>query len=214
VNTPHITNGHELSRASIAAFMDASLYHSLSGLIQQLYPRPTVVGVRSIVVTSPHGSSGVSYLASCLATLIGEEFGAAVLVDGEALEAFAKAGKLPTRNEFSPVRHTRLWIFGSNTFASGERSASVDSVSFEDVVKALLKEFEFVIIDAPAIADSGIAESLAPHVDGSILVVIPHVTEVWEISKAKKKLTAGGARLFGAIYNNSGEEGPDLEKLS
>jgi Mrp family chromosome partitioning ATPase len=80
-------------------------------------------------------------------------------------------------------------------------------------VKGLLKEFDFVIIDAPSIAESTLAETLAPSVDGSILVVVPNVTEVGEIVSARVKLTTRGGRLFGAIYNSS-QESSDAERQS
>jgi hypothetical protein len=203
MNTPIMDNSHEARNSGIAAFMDPSLYHSLSGLIQQLYPRPMVPAVRSLVLTAPHSSSGVSYLSSCTATLLAEEFGSTILVDGQTIEAFAKAGKAPTRVDCSSVRNSQLWVLGSSDLPRSVRSEHNAPWSLSSVVEALLKEFKFVIIDAPAISESTIAESLAPHVDGSILVVVPNVTEVRQITIAKMKLTTRGGRLFGAIYNSS-----------
>lgn len=204
-------NGYEERRGGIAAFMNAPLYDALSTLIRQLYSRSTMPAARTLILTSPHSRSGVSYLSSCTATLVAEEFGSTILVDGRVIEEFAKAGRLPTRADCSSIKNTRLWVLGSSESARTVSNELSHPLLLGAVVEALVREFDFVIIDAPAMSQSAVAESLSPYVDGSILVVVPNITEIRDIVDARVKLTARGGHVFGAIYNSS-HEGPGAER--
>jgi Mrp family chromosome partitioning ATPase len=196
-------NGHEDHRAGVAAFMDESLYDALSSLIRQVFSPSEDGQLRTVILTATGRRSGVSYLASCMATLVAEELGTTILVDGQTIGRMAQKGQLPRRSDCAQISNSGLWVLGATEAGQMAFSDRGRSLLLGSIIEALVREFEYVIIDAPALAASPAAESLSPYVDGTILVVIPNSTEIQDLAAARVKLTSRGGHVIGAIYNTS-----------
>lgn len=70
-----------------------------------------------------------------------------------------------------------------------------------EVLRQLKQEFDFIVIDAPAIAMYGEAASLAGMVDGVILVAEPHVTPLRRMDRAHRRLHRAQANILGMVFN-------------
>jgi len=80
----------------------------------------------------------------------------------------------------------------------------VDSASaapFLYVLDHLSRAFDVVLIDSPPVAVASPAETIAPEVDGVIMVVKAEGLDVQVIQRAKELLEKAGANLLGAVLN-------------
>ena len=202
-------NGYEDQRNGLAAFMDEPLYKALSSLIRQIYTDVDGRRVRTAVLTSTDSKSGVSYLSSCMSTLVAEELGTTVLADGQIIERLALKGQLPRRSDCTQVNNSQLWVLGAteaNRLPCNEKGWSLPLGS---IIEALVRDFDYVVVDAPALSASPTAEALSPYVDGAILVAVHNDTAVRDLAAARIKLTSRGGQVLGAIYSTApGKSGP------
>lgn len=181
--------------------LPAALYESFSKLIQSVYCPGTARAVRSVMLTSTHPGSGVSYIASCLSTRLAEMLGASLLIDGQALAYLASRGVVPMRSHCSSVRQTGLSVLGRTEAAQVKVHAEKAKRGIEFVMDSLLNDFQYVVVDAPALSASKVARSISGHVDGVLIVVVPHETDIADLAAARRTLIASGGVLLGAIYN-------------
>jgi hypothetical protein len=193
---------HQIEReAGTATFLDPNVYDELSALLDKVCSEDVSAPVCSLMLTSPQPRSGVSYLASCMAMMLAERHGPTLLVDALAIVGLARKGRLPTRFMCVQINHGHLWVLGSASVAEMSTSTLAAPLSVREIVEKLELLFDYVMVDAPAMSISNAAEFISTAVNGSMLVVMPNVTEVREVSIARRKLTAQGGRLLGAIYN-------------
>jgi hypothetical protein len=71
----------------------------------------------------------------------------------------------------------------------------------EDLWKTMRGRFGFVLVDCSPIESSGEVLSLAPRIDGTVLVVRAGFTAKPEIQKAARLLSLGSSPLLGCILN-------------
>jgi Mrp family chromosome partitioning ATPase len=144
-----------------------------------------------------------------MSTLVAQDLGPTVLVDGQVIERLAQKGQLPRRSNCAQISNSRLWVLGAAEANRILPSKESQPLLLSSVIEALVSEFNYVIVDAPALSASSTAESLSPYVDGTILVAIPNSTEIQDLTAARIKLTSRGGHVLGAIYNtSSGASGP------
>jgi Flp pilus assembly CpaE family ATPase len=193
-------NNHEDIRGGIASVLDARLYDSLSKLVLQLGTEFEPCPVRSVMLVAAQPRSGVSYLASCIASMMAEDLGTTLLVDAISVLDFAHSGASIDRSLCKQVQSTKLSLLGSaGTYRRNK--GTVEPSQIAAVLDPLYKEFDFIVVDAPAMRLNSAADKLAPHVVGSIVVVIPDETEMGEMRTARRRLTSRGGTILGAIYN-------------
>ncbi|HKQ56236.1 MAG TPA: DUF4388 domain-containing protein [Candidatus Eisenbacteria bacterium] len=78
---------------------------------------------------------------------------------------------------------------------------STSAAPFLYVLEHLSRAFDVVLIDSPPVAVASPAETIAPEVDGTILVVKADGLDVQVIQRAKELLEKRGANLLGAVLN-------------
>ena len=78
---------------------------------------------------------------------------------------------------------------------------SASAAPFIYVLGHLSRAFDVVLIDSPPVAVSSPAETIAPEVDGVLLVVKADGLDIQIIQRAKVLLEKRGAKLLGAILN-------------
>jgi Mrp family chromosome partitioning ATPase len=71
----------------------------------------------------------------------------------------------------------------------------------EDCINALRSQFEYVLIDCPALRTGGDALSVAPLVDGVILVVEADRTTKEQVLHAEHQIETAGGKCAGHILN-------------
>lgn len=190
----------QIQQPALSASMPPALLESLTTLIQRVFLSINGAAVRTVVVTSAQPGSGVSYISSCLATLLAG-FGSTLLLDGHALFSLAHRRVVPALTDCTSIKQSQLSVFGK---AEAEEIAHNTKTKGENVlseIDALFLEFDYVIVDAPALSVSKAAPTVSIHADGVLLVVVPNETEIADVCAARKKLEAVGSRLLGAIYN-------------
>lgn len=77
-----------------------------------------------------------------------------------------------------------------------------------DCIELLRSEFDYTIIDCPSLEESGDLLSVAPFVDGVILVVEANRTRREQPSKAEQSIDAAGGTVLGYILNKQVSEVP------
>ena len=70
-----------------------------------------------------------------------------------------------------------------------------------EVLRQMKQEFDFVIIDAPAIAIYAEVADLAGLMDGVILVAEPNVTPLRRMERAHRRLNKARAKVLGMVFN-------------
>lgn len=159
--------------------------------------------MRIIQIASGHPGTGVTTIAAALASLLSEQQGTVLLADAEVLARLATRGLPPTRSMYREIRPGYLSVLGAAEFEALSKVERGPAVSAEALMLPLKEHFDFVIIDAPAMANSKVAASLAPAVDGNLFLAVPYTTEINELEHARDALGARTGRLLGAIYNTA-----------
>ena len=99
------------------------------------------------------------------------------------------------------LRPDNLWLLSCGSCATDS-----PSLLSSDRLKALLaqsrKEFDYVLINVPAVTLDGAASLWGPLVDGVILVVEANLTRREVARKTKESLESANVRLLGAVLNN------------
>jgi hypothetical protein len=78
-----------------------------------------------------------------------------------------------------------------------------------DCIDLLRAEFDYTIIDCPSLKESGDLLSVAPFVDGVILVIEANRTRRDEPRQAEQSIAAAGGTLLGYILNKRASAIPD-----
>ena len=72
----------------------------------------------------------------------------------------------------------------------------------------------WAVVDAPALERSTAAQTIAPAVDGIILVVTADQTSPQEIAAARRELEAEGGRVLGVVMNQVRGDAKFAERFS
>jgi hypothetical protein len=101
-----------------------------------------------------------------------------------------------------PCLGGRLWVtrFASEQLRSGQRAEAVSDARYWD---ALRKHADTVVIDAPAADRNGMAITLAPYVDATVLVVAAESGSANEPLMLRDEIEAVGGKIAGVVVNRS-----------
>jgi polysaccharide biosynthesis transport protein len=107
----------------------------------------------------------------------------------------------PIRTFARQISNGNLWLV-----TSGKRNADPHAVLASDGIRARLaelrNEFDYILIEAPAVSVNGTATLLGPLADGVVLIVEANLTRREVARKAKENLVNANVRLLGAVLNN------------
>ena len=70
----------------------------------------------------------------------------------------------------------------------------------------LASQFDFVLIDAPPVLRTADAAAIAPHVDGTIIVVDSSRTDTDELLRVRSELDRSGGAIVGAVLNRDSQD--------
>lgn len=196
-----ITTNRSEEHSGLRASMPAALYDSLYTLVQRIYGARNGARPRTIMLTAAKPASGVSYISSCLSTLLADVLGTSLLMDGHAALTLARRRFAPMRSDCTSVDEGRLSVLGRAEAKEISEGSPKGRMNAQLVMDSLINEFDYIVVDAPALSASKVAHILSPHVDGVLLVVVPNETDIFDISVARKTLSSRGARILGAVYN-------------
>lgn len=168
---------------------------------------------RTITVTSTRPGEGKSTTAYALASALARGGHKAVLVDGDMRSPSAHH-LLGLHNE----RGLSNFLSGENDLASLVQQAGTPNLAvmpagppppsaaellsssrLDAFLPALLKHFDYVIIDAPPVMGLADAPLLSAHVEGVVFVLESHATKITPARIAIGRLRAAHANIIGAV---------------
>jgi Mrp family chromosome partitioning ATPase len=109
----------------------------------------------------------------------------------------------------SQLGDTNLWVLPSGTEGS-DLSRVCTPMEMDLRLSELESQFEFVLIDSPALDLYADALALGQMTDGLVLVLESSSTQRFAARRAKQNADAHRVRVFGAVLNRFSQKVPDL----
>lgn len=162
------------------------------GLLCRLFSSPAKDGDEGFVIsiTASHPQAGVSHVTRAIARELGEDTGdATIALPYDRLLALdpEETGKPPEIIQQEQVQARGTWRATQHRINTS--------------VSLLRQRYRYVLIDTPSLKDGSHAMSIAPLVDGIILVVEANRTKKDQIAYAERAIRAAKGRLLGLILN-------------
>jgi hypothetical protein len=106
---------------------------------------------------------------------------------------------------------SKLWVarFRRETLRGGQR---VQLLPSGDYWRAMRKFAEWVVLDAPAFDRSGAAVTMAPYIDGTVLVVSADDPDTAAPAALRTAIEQSGGRAVGLVFNRAQIETPTFLK--
>jgi protein-tyrosine kinase len=105
------------------------------------------------------------------------------------------------------IGSSNLWVMTCGSLLNG--SAELDFSRLRTRVEELRREFDFLLVDAPAVNAHPTALLLGQLADGLVMVIEANVTRRETAQTAKQELELAGVSVVGAILNNRTFSIPD-----
>jgi hypothetical protein len=193
----------------------SSVYHRLLYTVFQK-PRELDTGAGiAVAFTSSNRGAGVTYVARQLANELGRYDRTSVAcvnvnflrrLHEPTIEAI-RSSRLRPASRF--VGEPKEIAPESSLLVPERRSSWEGSWQYRrECIQLLRSEFEHAIIDCPALEVSGDLLSVAPFVDGVIVVVEANRTRREQPHQAEQTIAAAGGKLLGYILNKRTYEIP------
>ncbi len=194
----------------------APAYDSLLYTVFQQLRAASTEGV-VVAMTSAASGEGVTHSVTALLNSLSKDGSRRILqVDSRQLRETTCAPASLTRY-FKPIATN---IF---EFKSGAAQAAPVNINHSwtgnwqyrrDCIQQLRSSFDYILVDCPAIKSAGDVFSLAPLVDGVIMVIEAGKTRVDQILHAEKSIEFARGKLIGHILNKRSFDVPNwLYKL-
>ncbi|MBI1682828.1 GumC family protein [Caulobacter hibisci] len=189
-------------RASYLTYEDSKL---LMRLLSSVAPGPG----RVMQLIAANGEEGVSSLTLDLALLASAQSARRVLLidieppeDRPAAQVLAENGASLTR-----IAGDRFQVSGGSlhvTLPIGAGDLAVAESQWRDMIETARRDYDLVLIDAPAAARSAAGLIVAPLVDMTLLVVEAEATRAAVARALTERIDSAGGEVLGAILNKRG----------
>jgi Mrp family chromosome partitioning ATPase len=157
-----------------------------------------------VLVTSMHPRAGVSQITRAMAESLdqhGSQF--AILLNARGTDLKKSVSNAAKKRAAGKDPEKRA---SNHQLTDNWQSLQSHLASYFDQLR---QEFRYVLIDCPSLKDSHDAITLAPLVDGVVLVVEANRTRKDQILYAERAIEAGRGRLLGHILNRRSYVVPD-----
>jgi len=171
--------------------------------------------IRTLLVTSPSGWEGKSFITANLALAFAKAGLRVVLVDadlrrprqhqifelkqGSGLSEALYSGNINGRLKSTRINNLRLMTSGRITKRPTDRIASPQ---FRMLLEELKKEADIVLIDCPPVLPVADAILMSPFVDNVLVVIRANRTKRANAQRAVESLRRVNANLLGAVLND------------
>jgi len=167
-------------------------------LLQTMIQTRTMAGGRGVFAfTGPASGVGVTHVVQFVAHELAIESGGRVLIASAPLLEGASPDDLRRAPRGYVRRAQNVWSLLDDAHAGFVPDALLDHVW----VDMAPEHFDFVLIDCPALNETGDALRLGPEVDGLFLVVAAGKTRRDQIEHAQKMLAYSCDRYRGLVLN-------------
>jgi hypothetical protein len=163
---------------------------------------------RVVAFTSTGPREGVTYVVNSVAKELATQTQKSVVaVDAVRLARVFVAEPAHVPQYSSETQLPSLFTFPSKDSDVGLRESTAGGKWHSDpayraaCLKALRWNFDYVVIDCPSLATSADALTLAPIVDGVVIVVEAGQTRNGQIQRAQHAIENSGGEFFGFILN-------------
>jgi capsular exopolysaccharide synthesis family protein len=188
----------------------------LTKLVQRLFLATGAETSRVVVVASMEAGSGSSWICARMAETLASQISASVCVVDANLgapslhqqfqvenhhglsDALRDAG--PVRQFVGRVRRENLWLLSCGADSSSWQSL-VGSDRMKMRIAELRQEFDYVLIDAPALNTSNDAVMLGCAADGVAVVLKANSSRRETARKAMHELERAKIKVLGAVLN-------------
>jgi protein-tyrosine kinase len=185
-------------------------------LVERMFLFPNSHSPRAVVFSSVQGNGSSEICCRAGEVLATQGSGSVCLVDANlrapSLHQLLGVGKFPGLADATvkpgPIKDFTVRIAGGNLWLlpSGSSAAEAQGLFASDRLRSrlgeLAEEFEFVLIDAPAVGSSSDAVLLGQMADGVVLVLEANSTRRETARMAKESLESANVKLLGAVLNN------------
>ena len=202
------------------SWLDAMAVESYLELVTALrYSSATAP--RSIAITSPHKGDGKSTIAVNIAVSMAQLNARVLIIDADLrrptihtkLDLTNNAGLSDVlvgiatfADAVRPSGHEGVWTLTSGTRAPNPL-ALIQGEAFDRLLRTAREEFDFVIIDAPALEPIIDGAVLGMKADGTVLVISASRTDGRAANVALEKLSSvGSLNLIGVVLNRTKPE--------
>jgi hypothetical protein len=195
--------------------VQGSIFHTLLYTVFQK-PRDPGLGGMVVAIGSPNPGEGVTFVARALLQEVSKsELTSVAGVNMSFLRKLHAPTLEAIRNSLRAAEHGD----GEDAHALSRRRGSLFTEEHRgpwegswqyrrDCIDLLRSEFDYSIIDCPALKVSGDLLSIAPFVDGILLVIEANRTRREEPLQAEQSIVAAGGKLLGFILNKRRQEVP------
>jgi len=195
---------------------DAARSSAYQTLLYTVFQKPRETGTHGIVValTSSNRGEGVTYVTRQLVHELGKSDSTSVAcVNVNFLRRLHEPTLEAIRSMLSKPAgrpgYDKESVADKGLVVAERRGAWEGSWQYRrECIDLLRSEFEHTIIDCPSLEESGDLLSVAPFVDGVILVVEANRTRREQPRQAELNITAAGGKLLGYILNKRTYEVP------
>jgi Mrp family chromosome partitioning ATPase len=188
----------------------------ITKVVQRVFLLPGADAPRTVVFSGTESGNGCSWVCARVAeVLAGQISGSVCLVDANLRapglnEQFAAENvygltdalrkREPVRTFAQPLSCPRLWLVSSGSAVEDGQSL-LSSERMRQRIAELRAEFEYVLIDTPAIGSSNDATVLGSATDGLVLVLKANSSRRESARGAIHDLRAAKVRVLGAVLN-------------
>jgi capsular exopolysaccharide synthesis family protein len=100
-----------------------------------------------------------------------------------------------------PTEYENLSVIPFGTEPKEKKLAIFETDKFKNIILCLKEQFDYVLVDGPAVFASPAITLMAKHFDGILFVIECEKTR-WEVlQEATKKLKSVGGNIFGVVMN-------------
>ena len=196
--------------------MDPAQKDEVTKLVQRLFLAAGADVSRVVVVTSIEAGSGSSWICARIGEILASQISASVCVVDANLGAPGLHQQFAVENHHGlsnalrdtgslrqfvrPVRGENLWLLSCGA-ESSDWKMLVGSDRMQMRIAELRQEFDYVLIDAPALNSSNDGVMLGCAADGVVLVLKANSSRRGTARKAMHELERAKIKVLGAVLN-------------
>jgi Mrp family chromosome partitioning ATPase len=105
------------------------------------------------------------------------------------------------RKQLTEIRGKNMWLMSCGDPQPNRHNGMLGLEKYKARLSELCSEFDYVLVDAPALSRSAQALRLGKMADGVILVVAANSTRRESARRAKESLQSAGVNVLGAVLN-------------
>ena len=168
----------------------------------------------SLGITSSIGDEGVTFVSQALAAVLSEDVGRRICLvrtnwwsDSDEIDrtnlglADLLRGSVTVDEVLMPTRFPRLAILPSGAVPVLQRALLAKTDALAAVLEPLRDQFDHVVLDLPAIAETAASLTLGAAAESTLLVVRQRTTQIDQVERAVDDLRH--TNLLGIVMNDN-----------